>query len=217
MIVGIDEAGRGPAIGPLVVCGVQANEKQIVEFEKLGITDSKLLSPKKRQELEKHIRNILGETHIHLVILSAQDIDARFANKKNLNDLEADATANILQKLKGKKIFVDCPSVNTQEYTKQLEQLSGVTGIHAEHKADLHYTIVGAASIIAKVKRDFLIEELKKEIGIDFGTGYPADPKTQAFLQTHFDKCEHIRKSWESVKRLKDSKKQTSLDSWSSG
>jgi ribonuclease HII len=108
-------------------------------------------------------------------------------------------------------VFIDCPSINQKAFTKQFE--SFVTGmkIVAEHKADAKYPVVSAASIIAKVTRDTEIERLKKVVGMDFGSGYPADPKTQEFLKNNWNNPDPkvqalFRKSWASFKTASQKK-----------
>lgn len=195
MQAGIDEAGRGPVLGPMVMAGVICTEEQVTKLKALGVTDSKLLSEKKREELFDQVKEIVTEYHV--VSLSPKQIDAKETRNISLNDLEAEATITILQKINAKKAVVDCPSTNPPAYKAQLqEELPGVELI-CEHKADLNYTEAAAASILAKVTRDRDIEKLKAKIGIDFGSGYPSDPKTKAFVQNHWDTHpELFRKTW---------------------
>ncbi|MAE13458.1 ribonuclease HII, partial [Candidatus Woesearchaeota archaeon] len=84
----------------------------------------------------------------------------------------------------------------------------------AEHKADLNHPIVSAASIIAKVTRDREIEKIKQKIKIDFGSGYPADPKTQAFIKNNHDKYDIFRTTWKTYKNIAQTKQQTSLNTF---
>ena len=64
LICGIDEAGRGPVIGPLVICGVLISEKDLPKLKALDPKDSKLLTPKKRSELEKKIKRVVKDYKI---------------------------------------------------------------------------------------------------------------------------------------------------------
>ena len=81
-----------------------------------------------------------------------------------------------------------------------------------EHKADLNHISVSAASVLAKVTRDSEIEKIKKAIKEDFGSGYPSDPKTKAFLEKNFEKYPEIfRKTWSSHKEMINRKFQKSL------
>lgn len=85
--------------------------------------------------------------------------------------------------------------------------------IISEHKADVKYPIVSAASILAKVVRDQEIEIIKKEIGVDFGSGYAADPITIKFVKAHWENklAQYIRKSWGTIRELEKMKGQKLL------
>lgn len=170
-ICGIDEAGRGPIIGPLVICGVLANEKQEKELVGMGVKDSKMLTPIKRERMFDRIKTIVEKYEI--IVIEPAEIDSVVGKGKtvNLNWLEADKSAEIINKLKPNTAIIDCPSVNTKKYTEYLKQkVSGKVHIIAEHKADQTYPIVSAASILAKVTRDELIQEIKKKYNVEFGS-----------------------------------------------
>jgi ribonuclease HII len=219
-IAGIDEAGRGPIIGPLVIAVAAIEEGKESELKALGVKDSKLLTEKQREDILKHLEKIVK---YELVILSPEDVDnALNSENTNLNWLEADHGAAILNKLDVKlnndikKCVIDCPSTNIQAYSKYFQEKvdNNETKLQVEHKADLNYLIVGAASIIAKVTREKELEKLKKKLHIDFGSGYPSDPNTKKFLQEHWNnpKLQHIfRKSWETYKKLARAKQQKNL------
>lgn len=200
-IAGIDEAGRGPVIGPLVICCAVIETENLQKLEALGVKDSKLLTPKKREQLAKTIPALL---HSHeILIIPVEEIDKALNNPSlNLNWLEAIKTAILLNKLHPEKAIIDCPSNNIPAYKKYLEQLlKEPIPIILEHNAERN-TIVAAASILAKVTRDAEIEKLKKEHG-DFGSGYPSDQKTKVFLQRHWkNKAFLFRKTWASYKNL---------------
>lgn len=204
-VVGIDEAGRGPIIGPMVMCGVLIEEGQEKELEALGVKDSKLLSPSTRERLAK----ILQEKYkYHLVVISPIEIDSVVGNgkSKNLNWLEAEKAAEIVNALKPDKVIIDCPSPNLKAYTQFItERLDHKQNrqVVCEHKADLNYVVVGAGSIIAKVARDAEIEKLKAHVGMDFGSGYIADPRTKAFTEKYWNKHPEVfRHSWAPYKKL---------------
>ena len=200
-VCGIDEAGRGPVIGPLVIAGACLSKKELYQLERIGVKDSKLLSPSQRKKLFFQISSILSSYEI--LTIQPSEVDAAvFANEKglNLNWLEAQKTALIINKLHPQKAIVDCPSTNIPAYTTYLRNHLEDKRIQllCEHKADATYVICAAASILAKVTRDEEVEKIKKELGIDFGSGYPSDPKTVAFLQKYWNKYEFFRKSWSS-------------------
>lgn len=215
MICGIDEAGRGPAIGPLVVCGVLIDEEKETLLQQIGARDSKTLAPGRREKLFAQIKGIAND--VHLKVLSPQEIDAAvFAKDSNLNQLETAAMAAIINALKPDKAYIDCPSNNIEGWTAELREMLDFVPkeIIAENKADALYPVVSAASIMAKVTRDRAIEALKRTYNVDFGSGYPADPKTKAFLAKHYRDTERFpffRKSWESYQRLVEAGGQKSL------
>lgn len=212
LLCGIDEAGRGPVIGPLVSCGVLIDDKDEKKLARIGVKDSKLLLPKKREELFDKIIAIVKK--YELVVLTPQDIDAALMDPDtNLNWLEADATAEIINKLNPEKVIIDCPSNNIEEYREYIRKKLNVDcELVAEHKADLNHIVVGAASILAKVTRDRAIEEIKKKVGQDIGSGYPADPITQQFITANYKKYPEIfRKTWQTYKNLIAKKQQTGL------
>lgn len=215
MIVGIDEAGRGPVIGPLVVAGVKVKECDLDKLKQLGVKDSKLIAPKKRERMYEQIINIVEDYEI-LVIEPKEVDEALESDNLNLNWLEAIKSAMIINKLKGDKAIVDCPSNNIQAYTDYLIiYLKDKTKeLICEHKADLNYISVSAASILAKVVRDRTIEKLKIKYG-NIGSGYPSDPKTKRFLQENWSKYpELFRKTWSSYKVLERKSGQESLSNF---
>jgi len=215
LLTGIDEAGRGPVIGPLVICGVLIESEDEKKLAAIGVKDSKLLLPKKREELFDKILKIVKKYEI--VILSPKDIDAALMDPDtNLNWLEADNSADIINKLKPEKAIVDCPSNNIPEYRDYLKKKLNVEcEVLAEHKADLNHVVVGAASILAKVTRDREIENIKKMVGEDTGSGYPADPITKSFLSQNYKKYPQIfRKSWQTYKDVVAKNQQTGLDNF---
>ncbi len=213
LILGIDEAGRGPVIGPMIMAGVLIESSKEEQLKKLGVKDSKLLTPKKREFLFEKIKALVDDYKI--IIIEPLEIDTYVnSDHKNLNDLEAEKSANIIDELDPDIAYIDCPSPNTKRYKDLLLNLIKDDSIEiiAEHKADVKYPVVSAASILAKVTRDRIIEELKKKYG-EIGPGYTSNEITQKFLKENFDKHPEIfRKSWISFRNHEDAKKQKKLD-----
>lgn len=195
--MGIDEAGRGPLLSSLVMCACVIDEDNVIKLRNLGVKDSKQLTPKAREKLAKVLPHFVSYS---LEIISPQEIDfAVLSESTNLNWLEADHTVKLIQSLAADKVVVDCPSPNITTYSQYIKkQLNGLNiNLVAEHKADVNYPIVAAASILAKVERDRIISELKIKLGIDFGSGYPSDPKTKSFLREYWRQYPEVfRKSW---------------------
>jgi len=212
-ICGIDEAGRGPVIGPLVISCVALEESKLIELEKIGVKDSKLLSAKQREKLYDQIIKLAHSYKI--TIISAQEIDSRASVGLNLNQLEALKIAELIDNIKPDVVYVDSPTSPDPNKFEQMirKDLKHPCDIHAEWKADLHHRIVGASSILSKVTRDREIEKIKKEIGMDFGSGYPADPVTKKFVKEHWENAlaKYIRKSWGTIKELEKLKNQKTI------
>jgi len=217
-LIGIDDAGRGPVIGPMVLAGIIINESEQSTIKDLGAKDSKLLTPKKRKEIKETLEK---SYKFHIEISTPKEID----DSSNLNYLEAIKTAKIINKLSfGLKepvtTIIDCPSTNIKSWTLDVQKLLDkpeIINLQCEHKADLNHPVVSAASILAKEKREDELAILKKELGTDFGSGYPADPKTIEFIKENFqnEKYKHIiRFSWKTVKKLFDKNMQKELDSF---
>ena len=217
LVLGIDEAGRGPIIGPLVMAGVVVDEKAAKRLKRLGVRDSKLLTAKKREELFGKIIDI-ADSH-QTIIVSPQEIDKAVGSQLkelNLNWLEADKTAELIDSLNPQKAIVDSPSRNLKAYADYIKRkIKTKPELICEHKADENYVECAAASIIAKVTRDRVIEKIKEDIGIDIGSGYLTDPATQKFMESGFEKHSEIfRKSWIPYKLMLTKKTQKTLDSF---
>jgi len=205
-IMGIDDAGRGPVIGPMILAGVLAEEKDNEIIKSWGAKDSKLLTPKRRKEIKEKVKNTFKN---HIEVSSPKEID----DSTNLNYLEAIKTAmiiNCLTKDLDEQVtaFIDCPSTNIESWSKDVEKLlknPKKINLVCEHKADLNHPTVSAASILAKEKREDEIKKSKQELGVNFGSGYPADPKTKDFIRENYNNEKYakiIRFSWNTVKRL---------------
>ncbi len=214
LICGIDEAGKGPVIGPLVMAGVVIDSEDEFKLKMLGVKDSKLLTKEKRDELYK---KILGLVKSYKIISVTPDIidEHLKSEKSNLNILEAKTTTEILNELGPQKAIIDLPDKNPERYQEYiLEDLKNKDmELVTEHKADYNYPVVAAASILAKVTRDKYIDFLKEKFGEDFGSGYMSDEKTQKFLEKHWNNhsINFFRKEWVSWKNLKKEKEQKRL------
>ncbi len=208
LIAGVDEAGRGCVIGPLVVAGVAVQTENLQLLAELGVKDSKLLTAKKREALYPEIIK-LTQNH-HIIKVPPAQIDKVVRSSRvlhKLNRLEAQTMAKIIDALKPDEAYVDAADVLERRFGSHISEcLRFKTKIVSEHKADRTYPVVSAASIIAKVERDGEIAKLKVKYG-DFGTGYLTDDKTMVFLKRllerdgDFPSC--IRKSWKPAQKAK--------------
>ncbi|MFC1727962.1 ribonuclease HII [Nanoarchaeota archaeon] len=211
-ILGVEEAGRGPVIGPLVMAGVLIDQETEENLINIGVKDSKMLTPKQREAMYDRIIRAVKEYKI--IIVQPNEIDDAVEDKEgfNLNWLEAQKSAELINLLKPDKAILDCPSTNIEAYSDYVKNhLENPTEIISEHKADERYPVVSAASIIAKVTRDREIERLKQEHDVDFGSGYPSDPKTKEFIEKNYSKYPFFRKSWKTYKNLANNKNQKTL------
>ncbi|HEX2305617.1 MAG TPA: ribonuclease HII [Nitrososphaeraceae archaeon] len=204
MICGIDEAGRGSLLGPIIVAGVCVNKKSISEMVERGIKDSKLLGPKKRKVLFGHVIGVAKS--VCVCRINIEDIDLHvFGN--NLNLLEAEAMAIIIGNMKSDKTYVDSCDVNPSRYQRTIRSFlkRNNTKLISMHHADRLNVVVSGASIIAKVIRDSEISKIRLKYG-DVGSGYPSDKKTIKFVKEWFRQKNEIppfaRKSWKPAQMI---------------
>tara|TARA_Y100001970_G_scaffold33517_1_gene41674 strand:- start:2238 stop:2879 length:642 start_codon:yes stop_codon:yes gene_type:complete len=209
MICGVDEAGKGPVMGPMVIAAVSVKNAKLIE--KLGFRDSKLLSSKKREELFELIKE---KYEYAIEIIEPEKID-EYRKRNKLNLLNRKAFEKVISELNPDIAYVDAADVNEKRFGKEIKNnLTNEknTDVISMHKADTKIPIVAAASIIAKQTREKEIEKLKCKIG-DFGSGYPSDERTIKFLKSYFhDKSEWpagTRKSWKTIQRIRPVKKLT--------
>lgn len=214
MLIGIDEAGRGPVIGPMVVAAVCVpDDRRLLEMR---VKDSKKCSPLMRQRLA---RQIMGCCEYTVRIVPAEEIDEK-RKTMTMNGLEVEVFAEVLRKImikmqaagaKDVEIYADAPDVNEKRFASDLlNKLKMSMKIISRHKADEIYPVVSAASIIAKITRDNLVAEIEKELvhrlPIPLGSGYPSDEITKRFLEEWVQKFgelpPHTRRSWETASRL---------------
>ena len=202
-ILGIDEAGRGSVLGPMVIAGVVVPEKMEKVLSRMGVKDSKKLTPNRRTILSRKLKKMF---EYKIIVISAREIDEMRAEGINLNEIEKNAMEEIIMSLKPEKAIVDAVDVKAERFQENLCNDTGFDVI-AEHKADDKYIQVGAASIIAKAERDVQISEINKEYikqgGI--GSGYPSDPTTKKFLTnyTYDEMPDFVRRSWATVAKMK--------------
>lgn len=221
-ILGIDDAGRGPVIGPMVLAGCLIEKQTESEFHKFGVKDSKQLTRKRREFLEKLIKEKAAAFSVQ--VTHPTEIDGQNKQGTNLNDVEALMAASIINELnktpraEGKiRVVIDCPSPNRVKWREdvlvKVENLSNLE-IVCEHKADRNHMAVSAASIIAKEERERQMKILKEKYGADMGSGYASDPNTKKFLENNVRKLNDqgiFRKSWDTWKRVNDNLGQKKL------
>ena len=203
-ICGIDDAGRGSMIGPMVIAGISIEKKDIKKLRKLGVRDSKKLSRKKRELLYKEIIKIVDDYHV--IRIPPKTID-RYVFKHNLNHLEARKMAETITHLKPHLSYVDSCDVNASRFGREISDLCGKSKVKSYHYADSRFIVVSAASIIAKVSRDRSIIRLNKNSNL--GSGYPSDKKSVNYVKKLVSSKKQlpssIRKSWKPVQKILNS------------
>jgi ribonuclease HII len=201
MICGVDEAGRGPVLGPLVVCGVSvADDSPLVE---MGVRDSKKLTRARREELAPRIIEV---SQVEVLEVPAEEIDS-LRSRMTMNELEAMLFARIIDKLSPEVAYLDAADVNENRF-KELTRSSMTcpAALVSKHRADDLYPVVSAASVIAKVTRDHRIDLIGEELGVEVGSGYTSDPVTRAFIHDWLDENgslpPHVRRSWKTSQKI---------------
>ena len=212
-IMGIDEAGRGPVLGPLVVAGVVCEDQEVLRA--LGVRDSKLLTPDRRLALAGEIERVATSRIRHI---SAAELDASM-EEESLNRIEARVFADVIRDLAPEEVVVDaCDPDEGRFGTHILRHLGYDLPLIAEHKADQNHPVVSAASIVAKVSRDAEVRRIGRELGESVGSGYAHDPETRAFLKrwvaVHGEMPPHARLAWKTSQSLLSMAQMGKLSDW---
>jgi ribonuclease HII len=215
LIGGVDEAGRGSIIGPLVVAGVSVSESKIPKLKEIGVRDSKQLTPQIREKLYDEIVSIADHYHIH--IIKSTEVDSHVL-QKGLNRLEARAMAHVIEKMKVDEVYIDCCDTNTERYKEHVIAHLKVTPqamkIYSMHHADRINVVVSAASILAKIRRDLELQKIKKRY-CDIGSGYPSDEKTMLFIRNWVEMKKappaFARRSWKPLRIILEKMEQKTL------
>ena len=206
LVAGVDEAGRGSVIGPLVVAGMLFEETQVPLLGELGVKDSKRLAPKERERILKQLEKVAIRQVVFKIPPAAIDkVVFGRVEGKSLNYLETMVMARVIRELRPDLVYLDPPGAGDQRYVSQIQMVLGFhPKIICEAKADTKFPPTSAASILAKVTRDQCVAELRERFG-DFNSGYPSDWKTRRFLEEYLRNGGEegfIRYSWKTVRSL---------------
>ena len=231
IIAGGDEAGRGAVLGPLVVSLVSINEGKAKKLSEIGVRDSKMLSRKRREFLFDDIYSLAEDVRTYAI--TPEEINNAMRSNISINELEAIHFARLIDESEAnpKKIYLDSPDVIPEKFGIRVSLISkkplkvngvrrrekerssnaakAVAKVIAEHKADVKYPVVSAASIIAKVTRDRAIEELEESLGFELGSGYPSDKTTVDMIRRNLDNerlLKHVRAEWKTLKLIRQLK-----------
>ncbi len=204
-ILGLDEAGRGSVLGPLVVGAFLWDTEDQAPLRAAGADDSKVLSHARRVEVRARLAD-LGRGVVHAIAATAID-------EGNVNRLEEAAFVELVRALAPDRVFLDAP-VHPGGIPRLRDRLVAATGVAdwvVEPKADGTYPVVGAASIFAKVARDAAIAEIDADTVArghgPVGSGYPSDPVTRAFLSARLGESaplpSFVRTRWGTIEALR--------------
>jgi ribonuclease HII len=212
-ILGLDEAGRGSLVGPLVVGGFCISADRLDALVASGAKDSKALTPGARERVFAALAP-LGSRDV--VVLSPRKID-RSVQRGRLNDLEAEAFARLIREHAPDVAYVDACDPNERRFGRTVARLcGGSTRVVARHHADRDFPVVGAASIVAKVRRDRALARLRGRLGEGLGSGYPSDAQTIAFVREFLadgrEAPTWMRRSWQTMQRVMPRRPARTLD-----
>lgn len=208
LLLGIDEAGKGPVIGSMFVAGLVVDQEKLFDLAAIGVKDSKQLSPERRSILAKKIERIAFDKYILEVHPGIID---ELRQIMTMNDIMVRCFSQVLVRLSSaNRAILDAADVNEARFGERVRMASGTSmEILAEHKADQNHPVVSAASILAKVRRDESIRELEHSLNCIIGSGYPNDPKTVEFLRRwtreHGELPPFVRRTWVTAERIKAS------------
>jgi ribonuclease HII len=176
MRVGVDEAGKGPVLGPMVAAAVRVDPTTLPD----GVDDSKRLSAERRTTLDARLRD--GSATVAVAPVSVARIDDPATDMNSLT-VAAHAEAVAAVATDGDAVVVDAGDVDADRFGRRVRgAVDADVTVRAEHRDDGSYPVVAAASVVAKVERDAAVERLATDYG-DVGSGYPSDPTTREFLR----------------------------------
>ncbi|KAF8822408.1 putative ribonuclease H1 large subunit [Cardiosporidium cionae] len=219
-VMGIDEAGRGPVLGPMVYACFYCTAAGETYLKKLKVDDSKKLTEMTRERLFDTFwkqKSLFGWI-IHS--LSPSEISSKMLRKEkyNLNEISHDTAISLIKSTLNagialKQVFVDTVG-NSTSYQIKLQKHFPSLKIVVTEKADSKFAVVSAASICAKVSRDRILRQWKYveegEFSTEFGSGYPGDPVTKSYLNKTFHPLfgypSIVRFSWNTIKDIMEKK-----------
>ena len=216
IVGGVDEAGRGSIIGPLVVAGISFRKSAISELRKIGVKDSKALTSKSRISLYAQLKEMANSICIYKINCNVIDDNVYL---KRLNKLEAKMMAHVINNLHADEVYVDSCDVNPDRYGHCIRSYLPAVNqkLRSMHHADRINTVVSAASIVAKIARDEAIENIRKTHS-NIGSGYPSDNKTMGFIREWIFKHKYppsfARKSWRPLRQMLEQIDQYQLDQY---
>lgn len=210
MIVGVDESGRGPVIGPMIISAFYCEESEIPKLDGIGVKDSKLLSNDQRFKIGAKLGKI-GSWKTS--IITNTEINEKMKKRVSLNELEAEKIGGLLNSINFTKAFIDSPDADGKKFERRIRKYCKKGRLICENYADKKYLVVGAASIVAKNQREKEVEKISKKLGF-FGSGYPSDERTIEFMKKNFNDSglkKYLRTEWSTVSRIREELKEKSI------
>ena len=207
LLLGADEAGKGPVIGSMFVAGLVIEEEKLFDLAGFGVKDSKLLAPARRETLA---RKILGIAADHYILEVKPNVIDELRTVMTMNDIMVKSFSQVLARLHADRAILDAADVDAARFARRVKAASQTTmELIAEHRADQRHSVVSAASILAKVQRDASMRELEEAMHCKIGSGYPHDQDTLDFLQNWVKENRDLpacaRHSWATAERIKAS------------
>ncbi|GMP68325.1 hypothetical protein CsSME_00027971 [Camellia sinensis var. sinensis] len=194
-IMGIDEAGRGPVLGPMVYGCLYCALSYQKTLSSLNFADSKTLKEEKREEL---FENLKADESIGWAVdvIDPRELSAKMLqkNKINLNEISHNSAMGLVSRVLNMGVLLTEVYVDTvgdpEKYRIRLSERFPSIKFVVAKKADSLYPVVSGASIVAKVTRDralrdWVLDETAENMHRNFGSGYPGDPETKSWLEDH--------------------------------
>jgi len=208
-MIGADEAGKGPVLGPMVAAAVRAPDAALPD----GVDDSKRLSATRRRELADRLRGD-DAVDVGVAVVTPARIDDPETDMNGLT-VAAQAEAITAVAADGESVVVDAGDVDAERFGRRVREAVGAAvEMRAEHRADENHAHVAAASVVAKVERDTRIAALTEAYG-DVGSGYPSDERTRTFLAEYVEEHNRLpacaRASWATCDDVLAAAEQSSL------
>jgi len=208
MRLGVDEAGKGPVLGSMFAAAVRVDPPDLPD----GVGDSKGIAPARREQLDATIREIADA--VSVAEITVQRIDDPETDMNTLTvAAHAEALAGVAQD--GLAGTVDAGDTDADRFGRRVaDRVDAPLDLTAEHGADDTDSVVGAASIVAKVARDSHVAALAESYG-EVGSGYPSDPTTRDFLAEYVDRNGDLpacaRASWSTCEDVLAAAEQSTL------
>lgn len=212
----------GALVGPMVIAGVSVQKNLMKEVLRLNVKDSKMLTPKQRERIYAKLIELIEKNNTSSSFITLPIPPCKI-DITNLNLLEAKHMAYIIDMMDADEIYLDALTTKPKKFKSlvmSFVQRKKKFNVIAENEADKKYPVVSAASIIAKVERDRIVDDIKKRVDFDFGVGYTHDARCVKFLEhillNSTQSVPYIRWKWDTVlatiKKLEDEGKE--LQPW---